>query len=241
MSRRGGAPESGFTLIEVLVVITLLSLVMLGMATAMRTMGDTETRVDARLARIDKLRTIEHFLRQVLGRVSYQRASSLNTAGAAPAGGASGDALRFQASADSVAWIGIMPARPGMGGRYFFRLAAEPSGAGQDLVLRHTPWSPEQTALFPDWAAADSEVIVRDIASFSVEAQADRAGDAAAQATWSSDWQAGWPVAVALPDRLRLRITDAAGDWPQLTVPVRVTAITDRATSGFVIGGGGAR
>lgn len=237
------ARARGFTLIEVLVVITLLSLVMLGMATAMRTMGDTETRVDTRLARIDKLRTIEHFLRQVLGRVSYQRASSLNNTapGAAAPGGVSGDALRFEASADSIAWIGIMPARPGMGGRYFFRLAAEPSGQGQDLVLRHAPWSPEQAALFPDWASAESEVIARDIASFSVEAQAERAGDAAAQATWSSDWQSGWPVSIALPDRLRLRIADAGGDWPQLIVPVRVTAITDRANSAFVIGGGGAR
>lgn len=230
----------GFTLVEILVAMSLLSLVMLGMASAMRTMADTESRVDTRLARTDKVRTIERFLLQVLGRVSYQRASSLNRA-AAPAAGSvqGGDVLRFEAGADSIAWVGIMPARPGMGGRYFFRLAAEPSGQGQDLVLRHLPWSPEQADLFPDWNSAESETIVRNLTSFSVEAQAERAPDAAAQAAWTSAWQTGWPVATALPERLRLRIADEAGEWPLLIVPVRATAISDRnASGGFVIGGG---
>ncbi len=230
----------GFTLVEILVAMSLLSLVMLGMASAMRTMADTESRVDIRLARTDKVRTIERFLLQVLGRVSYQRASSLNRA-AAPAAGSvqGGDVLRFEAGADSIAWVGIMPARPGMGGRYFFRLAAEPSGQGQDLVLRHLPWSPEQADLFPDWNSAESETIVRNLASFSVEAQSDRAPAAAAQAAWTSAWQTGWPVATALPERLRLRIADETGEWPLLIVPVRTTAISDRnASGGFVIGGG---
>lgn len=232
----------GFTLVEILVVMTLLSLVMLGMASAMRTMADTETRVDARLARIDKVRTIDRFLQQVLGRVSYQRASSLNRAAAPTAGGGqSGETLRFEARSDSIAWVGIMPARPAMGGRYFFRLAAEPAGSGHNLVLRHVPWSPEQAELFPDWASAASEVILRDITVFSVEAQADRAADVAAQATWSPDWQTGWAAPNTLPERLRLRIADAAGDWPQMVIRVRATAITDRSSGGFVIGGGGGR
>lgn len=232
----------GFTLVEILVVMTLLSLVMLGMASAMRTMADTETRVDTRLARTDKVRTIERFLSQVLGRVSYQSASSLNRAAVPVAGSVQGgDVLRFEAGTDSIAWVGIMPARPGMGGRYFFRLAAEPSreGQGQDLVLRYLPWSPEQVELFPDWISVESETIVRNLASFTVEAKAERASDAVAQATWKSDWQTGWPVATALPERLRLRIADEAGEWPLLIVPVRATAISDRnASGGFVIGGG---
>ena len=110
----------GFTLVEILVVMTLLSLVMLGMASAMRTMADTETRVDTRLARTDKVRTIERFLSQVLGRVSYQSASSLNKGGRgsqAPNNAVAGDVVRFEATSDSISWVGIMPARPSMGGR----------------------------------------------------------------------------------------------------------------------------
>lgn len=233
----------GFTLVEILVAMSLLSLVMLGMASAMRTMADTESRVDTRLARTDKVRTIERFLLQVLGRVSHQSASSLNRSGPAPGGAtASGDVLRFQASTDSIAWVGIMPARPGMGGRYFFRLAAEQTEQGLSLVLRHQPWSAQQAELFPDWDTAERETVVRDLASFSVEAQADRAADATVQATWSPDWQAGWSATNTLPERLRLRIGDASGEWPVLIVPVRVTAATDKdIESGFVAGGGGGR
>lgn len=235
----------GFTLVEILVVMTLLSLVMLGMASAMRTMADTETRVDTRLARTDKVRTIERFLSQVLGRVSYQRAFSLNKGGSgsqSPNNAVAGDVVRFEATSDSISWVGIMPARPSMGGRYFFRLAAEQLDQRQALVLRYLPWSAEQTDLFPDWSTTESEVVVRDLTSFTVEAQADRAADAAAQATWSAEWRAGWSVTTSLPERLRLRIADASGEWPLLIVPVRVTALSDKdADNGFAVGGGGAR
>ncbi len=66
----------GFTLVELLVVISLLSLVMLAMASALRTTAQTEERVDARLRKVDDLRTTDGFLRSVLGRVSMRTASS---------------------------------------------------------------------------------------------------------------------------------------------------------------------
>ena len=59
----------GFTLVEVLVVLSLLSLVMLAMGSALRTTAQTEERVDQRLQRADEMRVTTGFLRYILGRV----------------------------------------------------------------------------------------------------------------------------------------------------------------------------
>ena len=67
--RRATPAHWGFTLIEVLVVISLLSLLMLAMGSALRTTAQTEERVDQRLQRTDEIRVASGFLRSVLGRV----------------------------------------------------------------------------------------------------------------------------------------------------------------------------
>ena len=53
---------AGFTLLEVLVVMSLLSLVMLGMGSALRTNAQTGERVDHRLLQANELRTATTFL-----------------------------------------------------------------------------------------------------------------------------------------------------------------------------------
>ena len=60
----------GFTLVEVLVATALLSLVMLGLLTAMRSFAQSETRIDERIRIDDDLRVSERFLRLVMGNVS---------------------------------------------------------------------------------------------------------------------------------------------------------------------------
>lgn len=69
--------QHGFTLVELLVVITLLSLVMLALGSALRTTAQTEERVDRRMLRTDELRVANGFLRSVLGRVSLQKRAAV--------------------------------------------------------------------------------------------------------------------------------------------------------------------
>ncbi|MEO8118593.1 MAG: prepilin-type N-terminal cleavage/methylation domain-containing protein, partial [Rhodoferax sp.] len=62
--------QSGFTLLELLVVMTLLSIIMVGLVSALRTMAQTETKIDQRLQRLDEIRVARTFLQQTLTRVS---------------------------------------------------------------------------------------------------------------------------------------------------------------------------
>ena len=124
---------AGFTLIEVLVVMSLLSLVMLAMGSALRTTAQTEERVDQRLQRTDEMRVADGFLRSILGRVAARKVPLPVEPGASQ--------FIFSAQAGQLTWVGVMPARHGAGGRYHFRLQVQDtSTAQQALVLQYTPW-----------------------------------------------------------------------------------------------------
>ena len=105
----------GFTLVEMLVAMTLLSLLVLAMGSALRSTAQTEERVDQRLARNDELRVTSSFLQSVLGRISGQRRAGITSVDENP--------FLLRADAKELVWVGVMPARYGAAGRQFFRLS----------------------------------------------------------------------------------------------------------------------
>ncbi|GAC1599666.1 MAG: type II secretion system protein J [Ramlibacter sp.] len=215
--RRSQRRHDGFTLVEVMVALTLLSLVMLVLGSAIRSMGASAQRIDARSASMDEMRVATTFLREVAGRPSAQRAE-------APATG-----LLFSGASHGMSWIGVMPARFGAAGRHFFRLDVGPLGDGTEgLVLRFVPWTPEQKVL-PDWSKADSRVLVRhvDAATFAYE------GDGMSQG-----WRAAWPQdEKRLPPRVRLLLTVAGTPWPPVVLALHaLPASGPGAGGGFVRG-----
>jgi len=223
----------GFTLVELLVAMSLLSLVMLGFNSALRSMAQTETRVDARLQRNEQMRLLRQFLQPLMQRVD---ATKYSTPGTANAPG--GKALLFRADSQAIQWVGVMPARPGLGGRGYFQLTLEPDPADstRQLVVRYLRWQPPGVAL--SWATAETHVLVRGLSGWSVEteglpptASPDKA------ATWPRGWQARWPSDQDLPQRLRLTLEDSQGLWPPVLLPVSATVASLPGTGIFSFGG----
>lgn len=218
MKRALGQPR-GFTLLEMLVVLVLLSLLMLGMAGALRTVGQAGDRIDQRLSRTDDFRVATSFLRNTLSRVSARKVDAPGQTG--------GQSVLFAAGPDAVAWVGVMPARFGAGGRTFFRLALEAVGGRSSLVIRFVPWI--DAPRFPDWSQAPARVLVAGVTSFSIRYEDAREAPPL--------WLAGWPHNDRTPDRVTLQIATESGVWPALVVPLRVMPFGDPSQSGFVIGG----
>lgn len=209
----------GFTLVELLVTMALLSLLMLGMASALRTMAQTEERVDARLADADEFRIATGFLRTVLGRISAQKNMALSRAGGSP--------FLFEGLPGAVSWIGVMPARHGAGGRNFFRLAVEPvQGEESALVVRFVPWV--DSAAFPDWAQAQSRVLVRGVTAFSLSYEDAHQSP--------SVWVSTWGRTDSVPERVRLELQTRAGPWPVWVVAMRKLPASGRGSSRFSAG-----
>lgn len=209
---------AGFTLVEILVVMTLMSVIMLALGGAMRTIAQTEERVDQRLRRADEMRVATSFLSSTLGRISARKVQAPTQVGSSLA--------LFSAAPDAVMWVGVMPARYGAGGRYFFRLALERQRDTADLVIRFMPWS--GAAVFPDWAAADSRVLVREATALLLEYAQE---EGAAQS-----WRPGWTDAQILPARIRISLRTVAVAWPQIVIALRQLPAGDNGRGGFSLG-----
>ena len=213
---------AGFTLIEMLIVMALFSLVMLALGAAMRTIAQSEQRIDARLERSDEFRVAVAFLRSTLGRVSARKVLAGPELGASP--------FLFAAAASEVAWVGIMPARYGAGGRYFFHLGVEVVNDESALVLRFVPWT--DTPTFPDWSQADSKVLVAGVESLAIQYE-----DAREQPpVWGAEWPLSDKKPERLPDRIEINMATASGAWPSLVVALR-SVPGGAMLDGFVIGG----
>lgn len=215
---RSPRTSAGFTLVEILVVMTLLSVVMLALGAAMRTMAQTETRVDERLQHADEMRVAANFLSSSLSRISPRKSEVTTRVGSS--------LYLFVGAPDTVMWIGVMPARYGAGGRHFFRLGVEQVGAGRALVIRFAPW--EGVAAFPDWSRASSRVLVPDVTTVLLEYGDD--------AEPGSSWLPQWAFADRLPTRIRLSIGTPRGDWPFLAFALRQLLAGDNGRGGFSLG-----
>ena len=220
MSRpRQATGVRGFTLVELLVSMALLSLVMVGMLSVMRSMAQAQDRVEHRLDDSDDLRVATAFIDTVMGHVSARKQQRALQPGESP--------YQFSARPQELIWVGVMPARFGMGGRSYFRLALEAGQAGTALVLRFAPWDGE--ARPPDWNAAQSYVIASAVTSFAMFYE-----DA-----WQSvpQWVSAWQRADSLPARVRIELATDTGPWPLWIVPMRVLPANQPGAGRFTMGG----
>lgn len=194
----------GFTLVEVLVATALLSLVTLGLLTAMRSFAQSEVRIDERIRIDDDLRVSERFLRTVMSTVSPRLRS---TATGAP------KEIDFVGSAEAMRWIGVMPARHGAGGLYRFHLYARPAGADEPmaLVLEFAPYVSGFDAPL-DPGSLQSRAMARADGGIRFRYQDDLES--------GEQWLADWPHADRLPRRIGLSVASEKLPWPEMIVAV---------------------
>lgn len=217
----------GVALLEMLLVITMTALVMLAMGSALRTMAQTEDRVGQRIQRNDQMRTTFQFLQQILGQVDMSKVPDMQLPGV--------QHIRFAARSGVIEWVGLMSARHGAAGRFFFRLAREEGERGADLVLRIAPV--EAQAAFPDWALSEKHVLVRNVVDFGVEAKGAALGPGPVAAGDGLSWKGEWTSATDIPQQVRLRLSDRQGAWPPMVIPMFAMVQSQSGRGGFVAGG----
>lgn len=200
----------GFTLVEVVVALTLVSVIMLGLVTALGTFANTGSRLEHRALESDNVRLVSAFLQQSLAEASprdYARE------------GDSAYTVWFAGEDEQIEWLGLMPARHATGGLYHFRLTFEPDADGGRLFLRYLPYIGDDAA--QEWGHAPEHLLL---------AEVDRFG-ASYQRLGSPEWLPRWRDPEVLPARVRIRVALNGSEWPDLIV--RVTA----AESGLEIDG----
>jgi general secretion pathway protein J len=213
MSRRRGLPaaERGFTLLELLVAITLLGLLMAALFGGLRLGTRVWETADARLEASVRIQIVQDFIRQRL-------AEALPLEGMPPEGmppelaEAGMRAPLFQGTVEAVRFAGLLGENLGAG-VYVMELALAEYEDSGDLVLRWHPLEPQdQTA---EEIEPEERVLIENIEA--LELSYFGTIDPAQPADW---WQ-GWGGQPELPRLIRLRVRFADNDerqWPELIV-----------------------
>lgn len=192
--------QRGFTLVEVMVALTILSMVLLGTVTGMRTLGNTQASIERATERVDEIRTVSGFLRQLM------ESAVVGGKGGLTLGGGSLEATYFRLGTGFVEWKTNLMFGEAYGGVHLVRIADE---EGQ-LMLR---WL-EADKVFPDeegWLEAPSRPLVNDLETLSLQV---REG-------FQSEWVEDWEQSSTAPALVRLQIKSSGRYWPDLIMQVQ--------------------
>ena len=191
---------AGFTLVEVVVALSILSLVMLTTITGLRTLANTQGALDRLTIRVDQVRTVSSFLRDTheSAAVGSSSASGLSL------GGNTREAAYFELSPQGLIWKSTILIGENFGGSYLLRVARE----DDLLVLR---WQEPGPSGEPgiEWDMAQERTLVEGLQELEVSWR-DNSGKG-----WRQDWSKGDEAAWV---RLQVKASDRY--WPELIMQV---------------------
>lgn len=194
---RNPSLSKGFTLVEVIVALTLLSLIMLGLLGALRTLGESAQRIEQRTENIDELRMVTAFLRRIIEQAQPVPHYDLEY----------GHVLYFDGQPQAIRWVAPLPSHHGIGGLHVMHLMYAPDT--RQLILEYHPYggSRETETITPSQRA----ILAENVQSFALGYRKER----------DEAWLEQWPSPRSVPDQIRiqLRVNDRA--WPELIIAPR--------------------
>ena len=194
--QRGGSLAAGFTLVEVVVAVSLVSVILLGMISAMRTLGGTATRVDALVERSEQMRATSEFLRASLDVIQPPPS---------PVGGVETARPSLWGGPERFEWVGLIPARFGAGGMHRFLLEFDGRTQPGSVRIHFAPRLRGPQA--PEWDAIAPAVSIDHVDRLLVRYQGDDDG-----------WLEAWDDSDKLPRRVLLRLWVDGRAWPDIIV-----------------------
>ena len=194
------ASFGGFTLVEVVVALTILALIMLATVTGLRTLANTQSSLDRVTARVDEVRTVSSFLRNLMETAVVGEGG---VSGGLALGGSGSESAYFELADDGLAWKSTVLFGEGFGGTYIVRVAKE-----DDLLVLRWLEPPALNSRL-DWSQADARPLVLGLEEFDI--------------AWRQDFDQPWQQAWKTGDKvhwLRLQIKAAGRYWPELIMKV---------------------
>ena len=198
MSCRGPFKQQGFTLVEVMISITILSMIMLATVTALRTFGNTQHTLAQMTHRVDEVRSVSQFLRRALDAAVLGETNSGLTLG----GGADGSS-GFLGSQRAFQWKSVLVFGESYGGSFLLRVAQE-----EDRLMLRWLDTEVRRGREPDWSQSEAWPLIEGLQEFTVAYRMKRDG------AWLPEWSNGSPRWVRVSIRARNRY------WPDLIMQV---------------------
>ena len=175
--------------------------------------------MDQRLQKADEMRVATSFLSATLERISPRKNAAVTQVGSS--------LYLFAGAPNAVMWVGVMPARYGAGGRYFFRLALESQGPNR------RPGDPVRTLEckrrlpgLGQWPSPGFWWPMRPALAWNTPTRMARVSPGCRNG----------PKRSGFPSRIRISLRTPAGDWPFLTIAMRQLPAGDNGRGGFSVG-----
>ena len=191
----------GFTLVEVIVALGVLSLILLATISALRTFANTQASLDRIIGRVDEVRTVSGFIREMLdGAVTGEGGS-----GGLSVGGTGAGLAYFEGSSNWLEWKTPVLFGEAYGGTMIVRIAR----VDDVLVLMWQDPPPANAPVI--WTDKSSRPLLADVEEFQVSFRSE----------FDGDWQSGDWDAEGAPALVRLVIKAAGRHWPDLIIRVQ--------------------
>lgn len=201
----------GFTLLEVLLATTLLATALALAFATLRAAGATVQRGEAMAERNERMRAVTGFLRQRIASADGIVFATDRTAGTP---------LRFVGDAGRMRFVAELPNYLGQGGPHLHELRVLDGAleVGFRMVLAGEA--------IEDTRARAPEPLAEGLRSVAFAYQTyDASGE-------PGQWREEWTQPEALPLRVRVRIADGQGAWPELVVALPMAAAHGMAERG---------
>ncbi len=198
--------QAGFTLLELLVALTLLGLVFAVLFGELRFATRAWDATDAKLDRNGELLSVHSFLRQRFQQVHVTQPTRDQDD--------ADNTIAFEGNSRSMVFLGTMPANISDGGFYEISLSSQSGEGGNDLFVSWRPFDADGMASVAD-GPNNSRVLLRGLREVRFSYFGRTGEDLAAQ------WWDIWPSRDAAPSLIRMRVSFADGDprsWPELVV-----------------------
>jgi general secretion pathway protein J len=200
--------QRGFTLIEVLVSITLLAVLLAAALAGIRTVTRAAAAGSVAAERTNKLRVTQEFLRRELMQALSTPFEQEQT---------TGKTRVFKGEADSFTFVAPMPGYLGKGGPYVQQLSIGRGLRGSQMEFRQTLLNGYRDEHAKKVEEGDPVVLLEGIrsATFQYRGLSDTG-----QVT---DWDETWDRYGAAPMMVRVRVEFEPGEhqsWPELVIPL---------------------
>lgn len=193
----------GFTLIEMVIAITILSIMMILAYATLRTGSNSWAAVNVVHDEIEEFRVAHRFLRRQIAQARLQAMPAAEEA----------EPL-FVGNPNELDFVAPLSIRQTVSPLYRFRLRFEPSAEGTRLLLEYAPYIAD-TSGTDDAAKTDSTVLATGL----VEGNLMYFGSETVGG--EREWMDEWSIPDRLPLLVKVRMNgDQRKRWPELVVPV---------------------
>jgi general secretion pathway protein J len=193
----------GFTLVELLVALTLLGLISVLLFGGLRFGARAWDAGESRLAALGEVEAVQTLLRRQLAQITVPRQVRTED----------GRSPMFAGSAGSLRYVAPLPARTGLGGLYVFDL--DTGGAGEGLSLAWRVHRPDVPLAERNQELAGERLLLPGAAAVRFSYYGRHRPEE--PLAWRDDWDA----ASTMPLLIRVEVSFPAGDgrrWPELIV-----------------------